>query len=111
MARENLKIAGTGLATIVIGAAAAACGIDLVPVDVLALCWTCLVSGIGIYLMMRVRERWLIPVALFLAVLGLVGPAAAAYKVVTNPGMAPNCPDRSGGAAGTRLGRVPACAF
>lgn len=87
-ARESLEIAGTGVAIVLIGAAAAeACRIYLVPVDVLALCWTCLVSGIGIYLAMRVRDRCLIPVALLLVALGLAGPVVAAYRVATNPSM------------------------
>jgi hypothetical protein len=86
MARESLEITGAGIATVVVGAAAAeACGIYLVPVDVLTLCWTSLVSGISIYLVMRVPDRWLIPVALFLMVLGLAGPVGAAYEVVTIP--------------------------
>ena len=63
MARESLEIAGGGIATVAIGAAASqACGTFL---DVLALCWTCLGSGVGIHLSMRVQDRWSIPVALF----------------------------------------------
>ena len=88
MARESLEIAGGGVATVVIGAAAAeGCGIYLLPVDVLALCWTCLVSGLGIYFTMRVRDRWSIPVALFVVVLGLAGTIVAASQVIANQSM------------------------
>jgi hypothetical protein len=86
MARESLEIAGGGIATVAIGAAGSqACGIYLLPIDVLALCWTCLVSGVGIYVTMRVPDRWSIPVALLLALAGVAGPVVAAYQVIANP--------------------------
>lgn len=46
-----------------------------------------MVSGLGIYLTMRVQDRWSIPLALLLVVLGLAGPVVAAYRVTANPSM------------------------
>jgi hypothetical protein len=88
MARESLEIAGGGVATIAIGAAVSqAFGCYLPPINVMAVCWTCMVSGLGVYLTMRVQDRWSIIVVLLLVLMGLAGPVVAAYQVIADPSM------------------------